>query len=36
MEINKVLKNGPKYKKTIPLFERGDHIESKYILRNEF
>ena len=28
MEINKVLKNGPKIK-SVPSFEREDHIESK-------
>ena len=35
IEIHKVLKNGPGLK-TIPSFERGDQIESKYIIRTEF
>ena len=30
MEIHKVLENGPKAK-TMPSFERGDHIEFNYI-----
>ena len=32
---HKVLKNGPKIK-TIPSNERGDHVESKYTIKNEF
>ena len=32
IEIYKVLKNGPKIK-TITSFERGEHIEYKYILK---
>ena len=35
IEIHKLLINGPKIKKTIPSFQRGDHVESKYIIRNE-
>ena len=35
IEIYKVLKNGPKIE-TIPSFERGEHIEYKCILENEF
>ena len=35
MDIHIVLKNGPKIK-SIPSFERGDHVESKYIIKNEF
>ena len=32
IEIYKILKNGPKIK-TITSFERGEHIEYKYILK---
>ena len=32
IEIYKVFKNGPKID-TIPSFERGEHIEYKYILK---
>ena len=35
MEIHKILKKGPKMK-SIPSFERRDHVESKYIIENEF
>ena len=35
IEIHKLLKNGPKIK-TIPSFQRGDHVESKFIIRTEF
>ena len=35
MEIHKVLENGPKAK-TMPSFEREDHIESKYIIEKYF
>ena len=34
VEIHKVLKNDPKIK-TIPLFERGHHLESNYIIENK-
>ena len=33
MKIHKLLKNGPK-NITIPSFERGDHVEFKYIIEN--
>ena len=32
---HKVLMNGPK-NKTIQSFDRKNHVESKYIIRNEF
>ena len=35
MEIHKLVKNGPKIKNHT-IFERGDHVESKYVIRNEF
>ena len=35
IKIHKVLKNGPK-NKAIPSFDRENHVESKYIIRNEF
>ena len=35
MEIHKVLKNGARIE-SIPSFERRNHIESKYIIKNEF
>ena len=35
MKIHKVLKNGPKIK-SIPSFEIGDQVESKYIIKNDF
>ena len=35
IDIYKVLKNGPKIK-AITSFERGEHIEYKYILKNNF
>ena len=35
MEIHKVLKNGPKLK-SIPSFEKGDHVEHKNILLKMF
>ena len=38
IEIHKCVKSVPKNKtkKAIPLFVRGDHIESKYIIRKGF
>ena len=39
MEFNSIyrlLKNGPRNKKTMPSFERRDHIEFKYIIKNKF
>ena len=35
IEIYKLLKNGPK-SKNYTIFERGDHAESKYVIRNKF
>ena len=35
MEFHKVLKNGPK-NKIYTIFERGEHIEFKYILKMRF
>ena len=35
MKIHKALKYGPKIK-SLPSFERRDHVESKYIIKNEF
>ena len=35
IEIHKVLNNGSKIK-TIPSFERGDHVEFKYLIKSEF
>ena len=35
IEIHKVLKNGPRIE-PIPSFERRDHVESKYIIENDF
>ena len=35
IRIHKVLMNGPK-NKTIPSFDRENHVESKYVIRNEF
>ena len=34
MEIHKLVKIGPKFK-TIPFFERRDHGESKYAIKNK-
>ena len=35
INIRKVLKKGPKIK-SIPSFERGDHVDFRYIIKNEF
>ena len=35
IKIHKVLKNGPKIK-TIPSFQRRDHVEFKYIIKTEY
>ena len=35
MEIHKWLNNGPK-NKNYTISERGDHVESKYIIKNKF
>ena len=36
IEIHKVLKNGPKNLKNVPSSKRGEHVEYKYIIKNEF
>ena len=36
IEIHRVLKNGAKNKKTLSSFKRGEHVEYKYILKNDF
>ena len=35
MEIHEVLKNGQEMK-TVPSFDKGDHVKSKYIIENNF
>ena len=36
IEIHKALKNGPKNLKNVPSSKRGEHVEYKYIIKNEF
>ena len=36
IEIHKALKNGPKNLKNVPSSKRGEHVEYKYIIKNDF